>query len=723
MSGREIIVLAGILLACLPILAAWLRHRSGTMLLVTSVASMAMALTLALVGNLLHLGPTPGVRVWVYLLVGSASVLMLAVYFFSAVLGREQPRESLSQLRRTWGMLGAFALLAILFLKDPDFISGYRWGADTGTVLFGAMGKAYLSYLLVGLVFIGYNLENTYRLAVGAARDRLRPVVFGLFGVLGFFTYVLTTGLLYSSVRLDNLIAATVPIGVASILTSYSFLRGTLTDASVPVSRNVVYSSFTAFVAALYVLAVGVAAQLASFTRWSPGQVVTVSFVFLVLLGAVTLGFSNRIQRRVRRFIDRNFYVNRYDYRTQWFRVTRSLDPSQGREGVLRSAASLLQEVLGAQQVSIGLTDRTSGFLLPRHGRGVGVEDLWLDPNSPLCHKLREERRSLLLDRQSDDLEYIPIYVENREWLENTASGTIAPLLAGQELLGVIGLERDHPDDPFTFEDLSLLDSMSAHLAAVLRSVELAEELSRAREAELLSQWSSMLLHDIKNYVSPLRLIMQNMRLHRDNPDFHRIATEDLSEVTRRMETLVERLGEIQQGPPRVGMAPVDMNGLVREVIGDLKLERYSELETVIHLDAERPAQGDASLLRRVIENLLTNAVEAMDGSGRLGIHIETPHAATGSRELLITVSDSGPGMDERFVRSRLFQPFATTKPQGLGLGLYQSRTIVAAHGGELYVDSRPGKGCTMQVVLQAAGRDEDDSREDLRIVPGRRPA
>jgi signal transduction histidine kinase len=233
--------------------------------------------------------------------------------------------------------------------------------------------------------------------------------------------------------------------------------------------------------------------------------------------------------------------------------------------------------------------------------------------------------------------------------------------------------------------------------------VELARDLAEAREIELLSQWSNMILHDLKNYLSPLRLIVQNMRMHMGNVEFQKEALEDLSAVTERMETMVRRLSELREGP-RLVEGVVDVNGVVNDALNELKLARRTALAVETDLAAVGGVRGDAGMLRRVVENLITNAVDAMDGKGTLVIRTRSERAGgNGSSVFHLTVTDTGPGMDEVFIRERLFRPFASTKKRGLGLGLYQCRSIIDAHGGEIQVESRPGRGTTFRVVLQGA--------------------
>lgn len=720
MSGYDWALLLAMAGCVLPVLGAAFRHRAGHAWILALVGASTTAVYLGLIARAHFVDPAEPVESRLYALLAWGVPMVLVGYLMTAALGRDDVRGAFRSIRGSFLVLAAAGVVFLSFLRHPSFVSGYRWTEGGGSVVFGTLGKAYLTYLLIGVVFIGHNLESTLRLASGEARERLRGPVLGLFGVLGFFTYALTSGLLYASLDLDPLVAAALPITIANVLVGYGFLRGALTDAAVPVSRNVVYTSFTAFLAGLYVLAVGLFAQLALFTRWSPGEVVSVALGFLLVVTTAAFLFSARLKRRVQRFIDRNFYVNRYDYRSQWFRVTRSLDPALGVEGVVRGAIAIVSDVLRADAVTVSLRDPASDALVPFAGKGKGVLAATLADGSPLYVKLTRERRALLLNRNVEDFEYIPVYVENREWLDATASQAVAPLIVGPYLLGTVGLERRHADDRFSYEDLDLLDNLAGHVAAVLRSVQLAAELAESRETELLSQWSSMLLHDLKNHLSPLRMIARNLVEHRGNVEFQEEAAKDLSRVADQLESLVRRLGELKQDR---GMREeqVDLARLLRKCSARLQLERRPGVLVVEEAHVDAGVSADAALIQRIFENLLTNAVEAMDGSGgevRFGTRLDV-RAESGESWVVAWVEDDGPGIPDPVLRDRLFQPFATTKPRGLGLGLYQSRMIARAHGGDLRAVSGTGRGARFELRLRAVGGESADRAEERRISGG----
>ena len=695
--------------------AAWLRHRNGVASGAVTLSALCMAGFLWAVYESLGWSGPGDSDFWFYAVVGACTPLLLSAFLLTAILGRDHPWESLRTRINPLMFLLAAGALFLINIKRTSFLVGFQSENGTDLLILGSWGKAYLSYLLIGAILVGYNLENTFRMAQGPAKSSLRPVVLGLFGVLAFAIFLLTTSLLYSSINISLLAAGSVPLMIASAFSAHGFLKGALTDAAVPVSRTVVYTSFTAFVAAVYILTVGLVAQVATYTRWSPGQAVTVSVALIVVASSMALFLSHRLQRQVRRFIDRNFYVNRYDYRSQWFQVTHSFEASNSQEDVLASASTLFSDVFRADHITITLFDKESQTYYPASGLGRDSQIVLGETSSPLIRQLKSDRRALILDRRTEDFEYMKIYVEDADWLEATASRIVAPLLTGDELLGFVGLARTEAENRFTYEDADLLDNMASHMAAVIRVMQLSQELTQSREQEMVSQWSNMLLHDLKNYISPLRMIRGNMELHKNNPDFQESVIHDLGQVTDNLDDLMNRLKDIRDGGRLVSEGEtVSLHQIVISTVNRLNLDSGG-VET--HISSKGPdlVPGDAVLLRRVIENLVTNAVEAMGGEGRLDLSTRyTPRANGTHPRVVLTVRDTGPGLSPEFVRDGLFKPFSTTKDKGLGLGLYQSRNIIRSHRGEIRAESKPGEGTEFVVSLPAAETGEQSQENGL---------
>ncbi len=702
MIFQETILVIAILSMLVPIVAVFFRgHYRHIMMFVAWATAISVSFYLYSVFRLIEIGAefqSPG---WIYAIFISGILFLLSGFVLSACFGRDNLRLSLATARRTLVFLAFLGLIFVCLLRHRYFVIAYNWVDGGGTIYLGSVGKAYLSYLMIGMVFIGHNLEKLYRLSPAEARYRLRLPLLGFITLLGYFTFVLATGMLYASIGTSKLVVSGLPIIFISLFVAYGYMRGSLTDVATPVSRNIVYSSITALAAGVFIIAIVIATQVASLTNWSPDTILIAAASLIVILLAALLLLSNRFKRLVRSYIDRNFFVNRYDYRTQWSNLTEALETATDRSNLLNNVTGFLQDVFAPTSVTISLRDNPTLTIRPVRGKGKCSRPEVLMPDSPLYQHLSIERKTLYLDRKPDDLTYVSIYAENDEWLEATASILVAPLIVDGELSGTIGLEREKEGDNFTFEDVALLDSISAHVSAALHSLRLARELTETRETELMSQLSSMLLHDLKNYLTPLRMVASNLIEFNDNPDINEICSRDISHVTDRMEKLAHTLSELRANP-QLMMKRINTNEIVTEAISDLKLSDNPSIELKLDLVAEQSIIGDKDMLLRVLENLITNAVDAMKGTGILTISSSDYHD-NGRPQVHINVADTGGGIPEDFLREKLFRPFATTKTKGLGLGLYQSRTIVQVHGGDLSVGNRIGEGADFQIMLLAA--------------------
>jgi len=207
-----------------------------------------------------------------------------------------------------------------------------------------------------------------------------------------------------------------------------------------------------------------------------------------------------------------------------------------------------------------------------------------------------------------------------------------------------------------------------------------------------------------------------NLIEQKDDPTTTVQCAHDIAAVAERMEKLVLTLSQLRTDP-RPGAGVVQPNELVRETVTEMQLGRRPALSVDLRLEATRAVRGDAGMLRRVFENLIGNAIDAMDGTGTLAIHTRDFNI-DGHAQVLIGVADTGPGMTDEFIRKMLFRPFATTKKKGLGLGLYQSRAIVQAHGGELRARSVPGKGSVFEVALNVVATPEPGAPNRAAMTP-----
>jgi signal transduction histidine kinase len=210
-----------------------------------------------------------------------------------------------------------------------------------------------------------------------------------------------------------------------------------------------------------------------------------------------------------------------------------------------------------------------------------------------------------------------------------------------------------------------------------------------------------VLVHDIKNMGFRLEMLRSNLEEHHADPEFRRSVQELLSATVEKLDRIVGRWAA-QDSAVLIKVA-LDVNGLIREA-ADSPMRRGSKdarPTPSLALGDAPSIWGDPYYLKDALVSLLDNALEAAGPAGKVLVR----SFATGEpprRRAQIEIIDNGPGMSEEFVRDRLFQPFQTTKPDGVGLGLFTANEIVRHHGGRVRVRTRSGEGTVVRLSFPA---------------------
>ncbi|HEX5706172.1 MAG TPA: ATP-binding protein, partial [Pyrinomonadaceae bacterium] len=230
---------------------------------------------------------------------------------------------------------------------------------------------------------------------------------------------------------------------------------------------------------------------------------------------------------------------------------------------------------------------------------------------------------------------------------------------------------------------------------------ELVTREAESKQFESFMRLSAMLTHDLKNAITGLSMLVANMERHGDDAEFRTDAVNSLRGATDKLKRLVARLNEPVKslsGEYRRDARPTDLVAIIRRVVASTAEPARPLYDVELRLPERLVAVVEPERIEAVVENLVINALEAMGArGGRLTIEAgELPD----EERVFFSVSDTGVGMDEDFLRLRLFRPFATTKTKGIGLGLFTCREVVESHGGRLEVESKPGAGTRFRAVL-----------------------
>ena len=237
---------------------------------------------------------------------------------------------------------------------------------------------------------------------------------------------------------------------------------------------------------------------------------------------------------------------------------------------------------------------------------------------------------------------------------------------------------------------------------------QLVDHRDRLVQAERVAAWRELarrLAHELKNPLFPLRITIDNLRRARtlSPAEFDEVFDESLTTLQTglgNLNTVIGRFSDFAKMPaPEFGQ--VSINELVEQSVAlfraQLAAPGHPPVTVKLELDpAVGTIRADGEQVRRVVQNLLLNAIDAMPEGGELRIATARVNGV-----VRIDVADTGQGLGEE-ERSRLFTPYYTTKQHGTGLGLAIVQSVVTDHRGKIWVDSEPGRGATFHIELPA---------------------
>jgi putative PEP-CTERM system histidine kinase len=692
---------SALLLATIGVLAALRRGHWLTTLLFSS-AFLSMAAFQAGALGMLHADTPASAREWAAYMAGVSALTSWLWLALSVVMARPNPFQNLKDAA-AYLTLALFACIALAVVAGTPYIVREVEGiAGDKVILLGAMGKIYLMYLVVVMVIVLMNLESMVRTAGATLQRRLRPLFFAFVVAILTDLMIVSGGLLFSGLRVTWLAEGAVPLFGAGVVAALTLARQRLSDMSVPVARPVVYySSVSLTLAGLFLLTMAVLSKLLPVLTPEWKQMASVAFYLIVGGGGLLLTLSPRASRAVKRFIDRNFYANRYDYRREWERVTRALTPTDRPEEICRQIETLVRSLFEAGRITVHLREDSSRGFRRIYPAGDRAEAGALEADNSLVRHLDRLRAPIVFSEIGQDLDLIPIVVENRDTIQGMDAALCAPLHVGDELVGLLWLSRKKNDEEYSFEDVEFIGAMSRQLAAALWFARVADQLAETRQLESLNRLSTFVLHDIKNQVSGLSLVVENARRHMADPEFQRDAMKVVERTVSNLKALMAHVSGVGR-PPLIQPGPCRVRDLLEDAVVASGLTPNQEpVRLTVRYEGNDVVEVDRGQVVRVLVNLLTNAREAVGSRGEIEL-IAALEGNGATPRLSLRVRDSGPGMSPEFVRDSLFRPFATTKPSGLGVGLMQCKGIVEAHGGRISVASRLGHGTTFEVRVPA---------------------
>lgn len=619
---------------------------------------------------------------------------------FSLTYSRANYRDFL--VRSRWLLVAAFLipLCWLPALRDHLFnLLFFQAPPEGWAVLFQPAAKILNAAVLIATVLILTNLERTFRSAVGTMRWRIKFLIIGLAVIFGVMIYTATESLLFSGYGLAELNIRSVSLLIGCGLIGAGYFRSGFGEIDLYPSRAVLHTSVTVLLTGIYLFVVGVLAQIvARFGGAASFPIATV----LVLLGLASLAvllLSERFRQSLQLFVSHHFKRPQHDFRQIWARFTKALSTILEETPLTATASRLISEAFSALSVSIWLFDENREHLIRLASTAQATPDPGADARDSMT---AGPLASVELGKLSHPFNPRKTKETWAKCLSEIGGGRfrtggdplVVPLIAGERWLGVIVLADRVGGLRYTAEEMDLLKCIGDQVAANLLNLRLTQELMERKELEAFQAISAFFVHDLKNAASTLGLMLQNLPVHFDDPDFRRDALRGIESAAGRINELVARMNAFRQGV-RLDQAEIDINSVIEEALAGLDGTAGAELVTT--LEPVPPIIGDRNQLQSLFTNLVLNATEAI-GAGQNGrIAVETGQH---DNWVSVLVRDNGCGMSHEFLKNSLFRPFCTTKKKGIGIGMFQAKLIVEAHQGAIQVKSTPGEGTTFRVLL-----------------------
>ena len=545
---------------------------------------------------------------------------------------------------------------------------------------------AMMALPVLGLLLV----EQLFRNLGEDSRWNAKPVCIGLACIFAFDVYLYSEALLFGRFDRD---AQSARGAMHLLAVPFLFLAARRRKdwvAKLQVSRSAAFYSATLVLAGVYLLFMSAIGYYVRFFGGDWGRALQLSLLFagVAFLGAVVVSGSLRSWLRV--FVGKHFFSYRYDYREEWLRFTAML-----------SSRSSPQEV-GVLIVRglANMVECPAGGLWTRSGPdGAFMQTArWNMPHEAACEPVDSAFSAFLVEKgwviDLEEYHAAPRRYGSLAlpaWLLATPNPwLVVPLLAGEELLGFVLLARPRTTMELDWEVRDVLKTASRQAAGYLAQMQATEALLEARKFDAFNRMSAFVVHDLKNIVTQLSLMLKNAERLHDNREFQKdmlLTVESSLEKMRRL-MLQLREGATPPGGSRgVELAPVvkRLQALAIAQGRTLGVERLERLAT----------RGHEERLERVLGHLVQNAFDATPVEGRVWLAVERH-----SGQVKVTVGDSGAGMSEEFIQTRLFRPFNTTKQSGMGIGTYESFQYIRELGGSVSVKSALGEGTEVTVLM-----------------------
>ena len=605
------------------------------------------------------------------------------LFLFRLLNGLRTSGESSSKLIQRAPVFLLFFSLILFFL---EVLASYRDLNLSPSSMASVQLLGHLGFSIAGLTLIEQLLRNT-------RPDKRWSVKYLYIGIGSLFLYdflLYTDALLFRQVDSDLWHARGFVSSILVPLVAIAAARNPHWSIMLFVSRRVVFHATALLGAGIYLLLMSGVGYYIRIYGGNWGKASQIIFLFSALIFLIAILFSGNLRSKLKVFLSKHFFNYKYDYRDEWLRIIQTLSSGEPgfeiRKRVVKAIADLVESGAGV----LWLRDETGKYQYSGNWHS-SIPNFPIDADTSIIDFIK--RKDWIIDIQ-EFMESPGLY-DNFELpaklLEVDSAWLIVPIRHQNELIGFVVLEKSRASRHINWEDRDLLKTAAQQAGSYLALMQASEALARANQFEAFNRLSAFVVHDLKNLIAQLELVVKNSERHRNNPEFVQDAFNTVNNAAVKMNKLLAQLRKGRFEKSRSSLFSV--NEALRQAIAE---HAGFPPKPVYENDVDdMQIVTDKDRFTAVIGHLVKNAQEATGKNGCITVKLSKQ-----GNTAIISIADDGVGMDQDFIRDKLFQPFETTKGNaGMGVGVYESREFIRSLGGEIEVSSRVNEGSTF--VLQ----------------------
>ncbi|MDX3772857.1 PEP-CTERM system histidine kinase PrsK [Chromatiaceae bacterium AAb-1] len=529
-------------------------------------------------------------------------------------------------------------------------------------------------------------LETMYRRAADS-RWQYKPLVLGLIICTSFDFVLLAESALFGEVDSQLWSARGFVYAAMLPLLIISVRRIEAWGINVYISRDIVLQSSFVLGAGVYLCLLAITGFYIRYIGGSWSNLIQTTFVTLGFAILIILLLSGSVRRKVKVFIEKHFFANKYDYRLKWLELTtclKQVDISKPDQYQI-----ILQAWLKAINYSRGclLQIKAGDSIMPL--AYIERSELSSDERKLIHRYIQHFRHKQWLIDLSDQFDP---FVQKYDTLADIDCQLIVPVYADGQLWGLCLMNAPDVDrQVLNWELRDYLNLVTEQITSYLLLMQASQSLTEHAQFIAFSRMSAFVVHDLKNINAQINLLLKNSVKHRHNPEFIEDSFTTLEAMQLRLENMLSQL--MNKRPEGTASSTFQIAEVLQQVIQH-RCSARTPLPK-LHIISNGSLKLDKERFISVIFHLIDNAQHATSDAGLVIVTLDC------QQHMVLTIKDTGCGMSQEFIAQRLFRPFDSTKGNaGMGIGAYDALHFAEQHNGRLEVISQTGEGTTFTMTL-----------------------